>query len=43
MASRPAGALPARLIDGMAREVEIRKQAKGCFGYVFYVLQPRMS
>lgn len=43
LASMPAGALPAWFTDGMAREMETRKQAKDCFGYVFYVLQPRKS
>lgn len=41
LASMPAGALPKVLTEGLAREVEIRRQAEGCFGYVFYVLQPR--
>ena len=43
LARIPAGALPAWFTDGMAREVQIREQAKGCFGYVFYVLRPRTS
>lgn len=41
LATMPAGKVPPWFASGIAREIEIRQLAPHCFGYVFYVLQPR--
>jgi hypothetical protein len=37
----PVGSLPLWFTDGIAREMDARRQAQGSFGYTFYVLRPR--
>ena len=41
LAGAPSGALPGWFVGGIAREVAVRRAARGCFGYSFYVLRPR--
>ena len=40
LAGTPAGTLPQWFHDGIVREIGIKKQAEGCYDYVFYVLRP---